>query len=150
VQVSRARFLKVCGVVLLGRTAKASPVLDAIGGSYATGAARAPFRVDHASAAHFQPHLHSTFDLRSDGGVAVPLVLAQITERPRSRDVEQFSLTFHAAAGAPRLDGTHAFYHPALGAFDLFIAPVGGRIAGPGLYEACFSRHVSTREAACR
>jgi hypothetical protein len=152
VKVSRAGFLKTCGVVLLGRTANASPVLAAVGGfcAPAPAAARAPFRVEHATAAIFQPHLHNTFDVRSADGAASPLVLAQVTERPRSHDVEQFSLTFHAAAGAPRLEGTHTFHHPALGAFDLYIAPVGGRIAGPSTYEACFSRHVSAQGAACR
>ena len=152
-KVSRARFLRVCGVVLLGRTANASPVLAAAGGAFAPAApaaAREPFGVEHATAANFQPHLHSTFLLRSADGAARLLVLAQVVERPRSGDVEQFSLTFRADPGAPPLDGTHAFDHPALGAFDLFISPVGGATAGPALYEACFSRHVSAQEAACR
>jgi hypothetical protein len=59
-------------------------------------------------------------------------------------------LTFRAEPGAPALDGTHTFHHPALGTLDLFIAPVGGRVAGQATYEACFSRHVSAQDAACQ
>jgi hypothetical protein len=38
--------------------------------------------------------------------------------------VENFSLIFTAGPEKPLMQGIHDFNHPALGAFELFIAPV--------------------------
>ena len=68
--------------------------------------------------------------------------LARVTERPLTQGVQQFSLTFHAPAGSPALNGTSAFRHSILGEFDLFIVRVGAGGPDRTVYEACFSRHV--------
>lgn len=105
--------------------------------------------MEDASAALFQPYLDTMFDVRTNEGTRLPLVLSRVTEQPVTRDVEQFSLSFHARGGATLPSGTHAFQHPALGAFYLFIAPVGASIERTE-YEACFSRHLSAKDTACR
>ena len=102
-------------------------------------AAPGVLHLDDISAAAFAPHLDSRF--ATDAG---PLTLTRIVERPLQRGVEQFSLIFRAAADDCRPHGTYAFAHPALGNFDLFIAPVGLPSEG-ATYEACFSRHVDER-----
>jgi hypothetical protein len=105
--------------------------------------------MEDASAALFQPYLDTTFAARSSDGTRLPLVLARVTEQPITPNVEQFSLSFHARAGTRLPSGTHAFQHPALGAFDLFISPVGAS-AERTVYEACFSRHVNAKQSAAR
>jgi len=153
VNVSRAGFLKICVAVLLGRAAGASSLFTSIGGPFAAaapGRVGAPFRVEDASASVFQPYLNTTFAVRSTGTTRLPLVLARVTERPLTHDVEQFSLSFHAPPGRLLPHGTHAFQHPALGAFDLFISPAGGGGAQRTVYEACFSRHLSAQDSAAR
>ncbi len=98
--------------------------------------------MEHASAALFLPHLHTTFTARATEGTRVPIFLARVSERPLAQGVQQFSLTFHAPPGAPALNGTSAFRHPILGEFDLFIVRVGAGSPCRTVYEACFSRHV--------
>ena len=150
--VSRAGFLKICAAVLLGRTADASSLIAPAGGvvaARAPGLLRVPFRVEHASAALFQPHLGTTFAVHSSDGTRMSLVLARVTEQPVTNNVEQFSLGFHARPGAAELHGTHTFQHPTLGTFDLFVGPVGAGTERV-VYEACFSRHVSAQDIACR
>ena len=148
--VSRAGFLKICGAVLLGRSADASPtgasISDAAAALGGTGSA---FQVEHATAALFLGHVNTTFTVRSAEGAGLPLRLARVTERPLTHDVEQFSLGFDAASAAPLPCGTHTLHHPTLGAFDLFMAPVGAGSRRTE-YEACFSRHVGVHERSAR
>jgi hypothetical protein len=143
VNLSRAGFLKICAAVLLGRPAAASSFAAFSGVPAAAEAAPSgvPFRVEDARASMFRPHLHTTFSVQSAIGASLPLVLSQVLERPVTHRVEQFSLSFDACGGARLPHGTHAFHHPVLGAFDLFVAPVGGGSAHRTTYEACFSRH---------
>lgn len=151
--VSRAGFLKICAAIMLGRTADASPWLAPAGSVVAAatpGLLRVPFRVEDASAAIFQPHVKTMFSVRTNDGTRLPVVLARVTEQPITHDVEQFALSFHAPPGAPALHGTYTFQHAALGAFDLFVAPVGAGGAGRAVYEACFSRHTSAQDTRCR
>ncbi len=147
--VSRGGFLKLCGAAALGWHVDASPLLGVAAGPFAAAEAGAPLerlRLQHARAALFRPHLNTTFTVRTPEGTHRRLVLARVIEQPISNQVEQFSLIFHGTPGLAVLDGTHAFLHPALGDFDLFIAPVGGSNAQRTVYEACFSRHVSRGE----
>jgi hypothetical protein len=149
VKISRAGFLKACGVGLLGQTVDRP--WTAIGDVFAADAPLRPgstFRIEHASAADFRPHLHSTFTAESSEGARVPLVLTQITERPPARGVQQFSLVFDVPMGGPALDGTNAFRHPLLGRFDLFMVPIGAASPQRTVYEACFSRHVPVSRGA--
>jgi hypothetical protein len=148
VTVSRGDFLRVWGVLLLGRTVGAewTALADAFAG--APRPSFCVFRIEHASAADFRPHLHTTFTVHSTAGTRLPLTLVQVTQQPTAEGIEQFSLEFHATPGAPALHGTHAIHHGTLGGFDLFIAPVGAASAQRTVYEACFSRHVPASRGA--
>jgi hypothetical protein len=142
VNVSRARFLKICVALVAGRNVDASSIGCSVGGALAAAPVQAStsFQVEHATAAMFQAHLNTPFAVRSAGGIRLPLRLTRVTERPLTRGIEQFSLSFQAPAGSLLPHGTHAFRHSALGTFDLFVSPVGGVSAQSRVYEACFSR----------
>jgi hypothetical protein len=71
-----------------------------------------------------------------------PLRLVRVTERPTQHGVAQFSIGFEGATRSPLEQGLHAFRHPALGRFELFITSIGGP-ADVVTYEACFSRHLT-------
>ena len=138
--VSRAGFLKVCGLALVGAGVDV-PALQALVVSPTAGPDQTPpFSVQAATAAHFRQHLNTPFGLSSSDGGQLRLLLAAVTERPASKHVEQFSLIFHAPSGCPVADGLHAIRHQALGAFELFIVPVGAPNGRRTVYQACFSR----------
>ena len=142
-KLSRAAFLKMCGLALAGRRAHGSTFV-------ATGAApdahRVPARAkDQDPASAFRRHLNTAFDVRSADEGRVTLILAEVAEGPVDKNVEQFSLIFHGPIGEVLLDGIHAFHHPAQGRFDLFIVRIGARNGRRAVYQACFSRHVSRR-----
>jgi hypothetical protein len=122
-------------------------VIDAPAAAANAGTPRDPFRLENASAALFRPLLRTSFAVRSTDGAHVTLALVRVTEGPPGNRFEQFSLMFHAPAGSPPLNGTYVLHHAALGAFDLFIAPVGDARAARGTYEACLSRLM---EKACQ
>jgi hypothetical protein len=100
------------------------------------------FAVENARAALFRPHVNATFTVTA-GSCRTSMVLARVDERPVTRGVEQFSLIFHAPAGAVIPEGTHAFHHPALGSLPLFVVPVGIPNSRRSIYQACFSRRVA-------
>jgi hypothetical protein len=154
VKVSRGDFFTLCGAAILGSRVDASPLLGAVLGSVepaGIGRSVARFRLQDACAAQFRPHVNSAFSVRPAQGARLPLVLASVIEHSIDNRVQQFSLMFDAPAGAALPDGTHAFQHPALGDFDLFVVPVGGSNAHRTVYEACFSRHVeATEDMPCR
>jgi hypothetical protein len=144
VNVTRGSFLKACGAALLGQRAGASPWLAAAGGE-------APFVVavpgpdvglHDPSAAMFRSHLNTSFRVRVRQDAHRHLILARVADGPACKDIEQFSLLFHGPADADLLHGTYAVRHPELGAFDLFIAPIGVPDRRRSVYEACFSRLV--------
>jgi hypothetical protein len=139
VTVSRAGFLKVCGLALVGAGVD-GPVLQALVSSPTSAPVPAPFTVHAATAAHFRQHLNTPFDVGSPDGERSRLLLVAVTERPASKHLEQFSLIFHAPSGCTVADGLHQFRHHDLGAFELFIAPVGARHPHRTVYQACFSR----------
>ena len=103
----------------------------------------ARFRLEDASASFFRQYLNDLFTVRPAGRTGTRLVLAKVAELPVTKNVEQFSLMFHGAAGDTVPDGTHTFQHPALGNFDLFIVAVGIPNDRHVTYQACFSRHLS-------
>ena len=146
---SRKAFLKACGAALLGAHVEPLALLEAAAQPSVPSErplAAGGFRLNDADARLFRPHLNSTFGVRSGDGTRVRLVLTEIVERPRTRNVEQFSLIFHAPAGAAVADGVHVFEHQALGGFELFIVPIGSPNGRRTVYQACFSRHLSAEE----
>jgi hypothetical protein len=160
VRVSRATFLEACGIALLGAGAAARTLgsimlshdgvdMTAIPPDRAEASQEGgQFRLQDATPQLFLQHLNTSFAARSADGTRARLVLAEVIEGPVTKNVEQFSLIFHAPAGAPVRDGTHAFQHPALGEFNLFIVPVGPSNLRRTVYQACFGRHLSARAAA--
>jgi hypothetical protein len=58
-------------------------------------------------------------------------------ETQPSGEREPFSLVFRAPVHAPREQGTYRIEHPELGAFDLFLVPIGADAEGVRL-EAVF------------
>ena len=101
------------------------------------------FRLDRAEAEHFRPHIGDSFTVFPSGGSKRTRVrLAKVLDRWSTKDIVQFSLIFHGTSGEPIADGIHEFHHSALGAFSIFIVPVGAATDGKRAYQACFSRHV--------
>ena len=155
--VSRVAFLKAFGTVLVGIGVDARALVDAAivqgsppatvePSSLAIGRQRGRLRLDDATAALFLPHLHTEFVMRCPGGERAQMSLAEVFERPLTRNVEQFSLIFHmfhTIDGEAFPDGMFAIRHPTLGDFDLFMVPVGAPKGRCRVYQACFSRHLS-------
>jgi hypothetical protein len=147
-KVSRADFLRACGVALLGVS---------VGGheQLMEGAARLVMEHGRAEgsfplrygADQFRGHVSTSFSVRSAGGRRERMVLSKIVERPLTKNVEQFSLIFHARPGASFSQGTYAFRHGVLGDFDWFIVPINSPNTQRAIYEACFSRHLGADEA---
>jgi len=147
--VSRGTFLKVLGAAMVGVRVDARAVLaSAAGTTILSEPPRADgrFRLLDADAGRFQPHLDTSFDVRTAEGTRARLVLAKVVECPLTRNVAQFSLIFHAPAGTTVPQGTHAVHHQVLGDFDLFIVPIGAADVRRTVYQACFSRHLSPDE----
>ena len=148
-RVSRTAFLKVCALASLGSSVEpwafVGPAAAASSEDVRPSARVQPGSRD-ATADAFRPHLRSTFIIRSARG-DVRAVLAKIVERPVTKNVQQFSLIFHAAAGTVIADGTYDVLHPALGELTMFIVAIGGPSAQRTVAEACFSRMVSARHA---
>jgi hypothetical protein len=147
-KVTRAVFLKTCSAVFLGARVDAIALLDT---RVQPGTAAAPtsdekFWLRSAGAERFRPHLNTSFTVRTADGDSVALLLAKVTEHPITKDVEQFSLIFHAPADTGIAHGTHRFQHRVLGEFDVFIVPIGAPNTVRTVYQACFSRHLSPAE----
>jgi hypothetical protein len=140
VSISRAGFLKLCGAGIVGGSL---PGWQRLGGGAEVALHAAPA---DTWASQFRPHVGSSFAIDE---VSQRVRLASIAEQPIRDGVEQFSLLFHGSAGVPILHGIYTFHHAALGRLELFITPVGAQAATP-VYEACFSRHLSSKELACR
>jgi len=145
--VSRAAFLRACSAALLGVRVDARALLD-------TGVQLPPARTIEparaAGAERFRQQLNTVFAVHTADRANVRFVLAKVSERPITRNVEQFSLIFHAPAGTTVSDGTYGFEHRSLGHFELFIVPIGTPDDRRAVYQACFSRHLSRVEVGHR
>jgi hypothetical protein len=144
VTVTRAAFLRLCGMALAGARLEPRLLAGSATVAVSSGAAGA-FRVADATASHFLPLVDQPFAVAAlDSSAPARLLLAGITERPMTKNVAQFSLLFHGPSARPLADGIHRFHHPALGSFSIFVSAVGVSTAGRREYQACFSRHVRT------
>jgi hypothetical protein len=147
-KMSRAAFLRACGAALLGVGVDARALLETAAGPLAV-----PERAHPGSdvpfergADTFREHLNTSFAVRSADGTRARMVLTQIVDLPITKNVEQFSLIFHAPPAATVPQGTHTFHHQALGDRDLFIVPIGVPNGRRTVYQACFSRHLTAHE----
>ena len=89
----------------------------------------------------FEPRLGQAFDIEGDHGrLAATLVEARNLREAQGagRLSRQFSLVWRGPPGARLEQRIYAVHHPALGAFDLFLVPIGPD--GEGMrYEAVFT-----------
>ena len=94
--------------------------------------------------ATFAPHQGEPFTVRADERIALTLTLSEVTPRgpapapsadgPRRAP---FSLLFHGPPSPLLPQRIYRVEHPAIGAFDLFLVPLGPDRAGMR-YEAVF------------
>lgn len=89
--------------------------------------------------AHFEPHLGSIFELELNQAEHLPLKLVQVQTSahvaPGGR--RGFSLIFSSDLQGAVPQATYRLDHPALGALDLFIVPIGRDGSGVQ-YQAIF------------
>ena len=146
-KVSRETFLKVCGSAVLTPCLEASPlaaaIVEAVAGSGESGSPGGRVLPQETSAALYRPHLNTRFVARSASGAVLQLVLAEVTDGPVDEYFQQFSLTFRATASSPASDGIYSFHHAGLGAFDLFIVPIGPPNHRRTIFQACLSSRVA-------
>jgi len=96
----------------------------------------------------FLPLRSELFHVAHEGYTAA-LRLITITDLVRSADrgnnAECFSLLFRSAANPILGQGTYRFFHPKLGSFAMFVAPVNRPLPdGSVHYEAIFNRTPQT------
>jgi len=96
--------------------------------------------------ATFAPHVGTGFSVqRGDEWVTLRLAEAVAGHTYRPEEGESFSLVFTAGPEKPMRQGIHAFQHPAVGPFDLFITPIAPDRPDPAqrdlrFYEAVVNR----------
>ncbi len=88
----------------------------------------------------FEPLVGSTFQLRLNPAETLPLVLTQVrvaSQTPAATLRQGFSLIFGSALPGHVPQHIYTLEHPALGALDLFIVPIGPNADGMQ-YQAVF------------
>jgi hypothetical protein len=104
----------------------------------------------HLTRATFAPHVGDTFRLSLSPPDTLPVTLAALNDLPMRAlpaagaappPGESFSLLFRGPLAPQLAQGTYEFAHDAIGAFALFIVPVGADAEGVR-YEAIFNRMV--------
>ena len=88
---------------------------------------------------NFAAQLDSNFRVLGAEGVVCKIALIELRDGRAAARQEQFALTFRGPRDRFLGQGTFLVEHPALGRFDLFLAPVGQEAEGY-LYEAVFNR----------
>jgi len=90
------------------------------------------------TAADFEPHVGAIFRLAAGTG-DIALKLAEVRRLGQAvREGGAFSLTFLSPAGPFLPQAVYPIAHPALGALDIFLVPLGPRDGGIA-YEAIFT-----------
>jgi hypothetical protein len=97
--------------------------------------------------ATFRPHVDKVF-VADPGARDVPLRLAEVVDEGVSGRMEQFSLFFHGPPDRLLPQGTYTLEHAALGVFAIFLVPVIGSNQERVVYQACFSRPLTSGRSA--
>lgn len=92
--------------------------------------------------ANLAENLHTLFQLHVEPDRTSELELVELTDGRASPEYEAFALLFRGPAGERLAQGLYRLEHAHLGAFDLFIVPVGQDQVGT-YYEAVFNRLVA-------
>lgn len=95
----------------------------------------------HLTRAMFEQNLNGRFWLRDGDGERTPLDLVEVKSGHPSPPYEQFSLLFRGDKSKIHPQSTYPVEHDAIGAFDLFLAPVDRNDQGT-FYQAVFNRLV--------
>jgi hypothetical protein len=95
------------------------------------------------SPASFKAALNTRFRVAgpAGSGTARSMTLAEYEQGRPSPEVEHFAVRFLGLGEPPFPQGTYHFSHDRIGAFELFIVPVGRQADGI-VYEAVFNRLV--------
>jgi hypothetical protein len=98
--------------------------------------------LEHFTVATFAPHLGEAFSVRATEQVALTLTLSEATALGPAPSADgprraPFSLLFHGPPTPILPQRIYHLEHPAIGAFDLFLVPLGPDRAGMR-YEAIF------------
>jgi len=140
-KVSRADFLKSCGIALLGH----GTYLRVFPEMQAATIRDVTLPLETLTADSFHPHIDTEFTFRTAEHIRGRLVLTKVTERPISGNVSQFSLIFQSAEKMGFGGGNLVLHHRTLGSLELFMAPIGAPDSGGQKYQACFSRFVNSQ-----
>lgn len=95
--------------------------------------------MDDLTHAKFAENLNSTFQFRLDDSKTVELVLFEVSELKESARKEMFSILFRGAGDLMLPQRLYSVEHELMGAFDIFLVPVGVNEKGYE-YEAVFNR----------
>ena len=95
----------------------------------------------------FARQLNTTFQVRLADGSAVPLQLVEATRGSSQKSTgvksityERFSLLFTGPLAPALAQSIHAFEHPRIGQFEIFIVPILSRDVSRIYYECIFNR----------
>jgi hypothetical protein len=89
----------------------------------------------------YAPHVGSDVEiLRGTEWVTVSLAVAEACRGHVARTGEKFSILFAGSKEKPLVQGIHAFRHPVIGEFELFITPVIPQDRERHWYEASINR----------
>lgn len=89
----------------------------------------------------YTPHVGSDLEVqRGPEWVSLSLVAAEAKRGHEARTREKFSVVFAGGKDKPLIQGTHAFRHPVIGAFELFITPIIPQDRERHWYEAAINR----------
>jgi hypothetical protein len=89
----------------------------------------------------YVPHVGSDVEvLRGTEWGTLSLAVAEASNGHVARTREMFSLLFAGSKAMPLVQGTHAFRHPVIGAFELFITPIIPQDRERHWYEATINR----------
>ncbi len=95
-----------------------------------------PERLTHGA---FAKQLQTRFRIRWEGAPDLTIVLADVSPLQTSPYHEQFAIVFRGPLEVPLEQQIYRLEHDAMGAFDLFLVPIGRDQHGYS-YEAVFSR----------
>jgi uncharacterized protein DUF6916 len=88
---------------------------------------------------NFASNLNTRFWLRNGGPEREAVDLVEVTQGQSTPRQEQFSLTFRGDSAKVFPQRLYSMEHDTMGAFDLFLVPVGRDDTGT-FYEAVFNR----------